>query len=147
MPFLKPCFLKGERIRENGTLCVNWASLPLAPSWSVHLPYSGEEWPGVDRKRPWRKEVRIQDTVSPSFLMQKERSALEVCPCLLPCFQRSPLFCPALLREECFAEQRGRLPFIVASIWTSTEVVEYGRVAVVSWNFEDKTCSRRAPDL
>lgn len=46
--------------------------------------------------------------------MQKERSALEVCPHF--CFPSREAHYSALLREEGFAEQGGRWSWIVASV-------------------------------
>lgn len=76
---------------ESRTWCVTWASLPLAPPDQCICFIEG----GMTRswtKRPWRKEVKIQATVSLSFLMQKERSALEVCP-LLPSSPYGKILC------------------------------------------------------
>lgn len=60
-PFLlKLSFLKSERIRESGTVSVNWTSLPSALSWSTHLLSWEEKWPWMELKRSSRKGFKVK---------------------------------------------------------------------------------------
>lgn len=83
---LKPFLFSGSPFwrgkgSERGTWRVKWASA-LSPSWSVHLLHRGKsDWQFNEealKKRGQNKYRRL--FLWGFFFMQKERSALEVCP-------------------------------------------------------------------